>query len=139
MILNINGHQKGNRVELSMPNIVLDSKLKYKVGLHRIYIELQDTSGLRNMNNVLLFLSTNLVDRSAINPQQSIVYFNYKDKTNKIQSHNTSNVIYYNLNLLELASASFDIHHFTDSSVKFPISKIFIQLEILRQDAYGRF
>ena len=139
MILNLNGQQHGNLLKLNMPNIVLETKFKYKIGLHRIYFELKKGQELKNMNNALLFLSTNLVDRSAINPQQAIVFFNYKDKTNNIQSHNVSNVLYYDLNLFELANASFEICHLKGNSVILPITNIFVQLEVVRQDSYGRF
>jgi len=139
MILNINGCQTGGKLTLCPPNILLDQRFTYKIGVHRLYFELNETSQPEmKPDNTMLLLCTNLVDRSSMNPEQSIVYFNYKAKQNNAQSYNANHVIYYNLRLLELANATFDLRTLSGADVNLSISKIFIQLEILRADSYGR-
>lgn len=145
MILNLRGVERDGSIVMEMPNIILDRKLKFQIGVHRVHITI-DTAGKENNaqentvqhNNELLLISSNLVDRSAANPTQSIVYFNFKSKTNNIQSYYSPHIIFHNLHLHELSNASFQLCRFTGESLTLPVKEIFIQLELLRDISYGR-
>ena len=136
MILNLRGVGRDGLIVMDMPNVLLDRRYKYKVGVHRIHFVPQERH-LTLENNELLLLSTNLVDRSSTNPCQSIVYFNYV-KTNKIQSQKIQDIIFHGLHLYELSNASFTLQTFTGRDAAIKIRDIFLQLEIIREDTYGR-
>ena len=42
MILNIYGETDQNQLNIQMPNITLDRRFRYQIGVHRIYFELND-------------------------------------------------------------------------------------------------
>lgn len=137
MIINVHGESSGD-LRLEMPNIFIDRKLKFQVGVHRIHYELDDFQIDQGANNELLSLCSNLVDRSAVNPSQSILLFNFKTKGGSKQSCKINNVIFYDLNLHEIQNASFKILLYNGESIFFPIKSIFLQIEIKRADSYGR-
>ena len=109
----------------------------YKIGVHKVYIK-AERSSVTLENNELLFLNSNLVDRSANNPQQSIVQFNFTKKGN-IQQYNGPDIIFQSLYLYELDNASFTLRDFHGNITAIQIIDIFLQIEIIRDDRYGRF
>ena len=137
MILNLRGIQQANSLVFTMPNITFDNRLKYKIGVHRAHIIHNGENKIED--NELLQLTSNLVDRSAVNPDQTLLFFNNHRSSNNIQSHKSNIVLYYDLNLYELENASFAIKRFTGDTLRINISLIFLQLEIVRKQAYGRF
>ena len=138
MILNLTGTQLENGIiRMVMPDIVLDNKQSFRIGLHRIHMIVGSRKRSSLQKNDLLLLSSNLVERSSLNPLQSIVYFNYENKNNHIETKHVNSVIYHNLNLYELINASFSIKHFTGADVDLDLRDIFIQLEIQRENTYG--
>jgi hypothetical protein len=122
---------------MDLPNIILEKKLMYKIGVHKVYIK-AERSSVTLENNELLFLNSNLVDRSANNPQQSIVQFNFTKKGN-IQQYNGPDIIFQSLYLYELDNASFTLRDFHGNISAIQIKDIFLQIEIIRDDRYGRF
>ena len=137
MIINASGHQFDGRFFITLPNIVLDRRMKYKIGVHRIYLTISKPLPKSVLNNELFFVRSNLVDRSAENPHQSIVYFNYKRKDNSVQSHNATSVIYHQLQLHELGNASFEICRLNGKELSIDLQEIFLQIEIRRIDSYA--
>ena len=137
MIINASGHQFDGRFFITLPNIVLDRRMKYKIGVHRIYLTISKPLPKSVLNNELFFVRSNLVDRSAENPHQSIVYFNYKRKDNSVQSHNATSVIYHQLQLHELGNASFEICRLNGKELNIDLLEIFLQIEIRRIDSYA--
>ena len=139
MILNLTGTQLENGdIRMVMPDIVLDHRQTFQIGLHRIHMIVGSRKGLTLQKNDLLLLSTNLVERSSLNPLRSIVYFNYENKNNHIETKHVDSVMFHNLNLYELINASFSIKHFTGTDVNLDLRDIFLQLEIQRENTYGR-
>ena len=122
---------------MDLPNIILEKKLMYKIGVHKVYIK-AERSSVTLENNELLFLNSNLVDRSANNPQQSIVQFNFTKKGN-IQQYNGPDIIFQSLYLYELNNSSFTLRDFHGDITAIQVTDIFLQIEIIRDDRYGRF
>ena len=126
-----------SKFNLELPNIILDKKIRYKVGILRLYFKLskQDNSV---EDKSFLSLNTNLIDRSSCNPQQSIVFFNYK-KGALVQYHNAQHIQFQPVYLYEFSNTSFQLRDFQGKDPGLEIRDIFIQLEIKRDDNYGRF
>ena len=122
---------------MELPNTILDKKQMFKIGVHKVYLKTERSIVLID-NNELLFLNSNLVDRSANNPQQSIVQFNYTKKGN-VQQYNAETIIFQSLYLYELNNASFQLRDFHAKATGIDIKNIFLQIEIIRDDRYGRF
>ena len=122
---------------MELPNFILDKKLIYKIGVHKVYMK-TDRSIVLIDNNELLFINSNLVDRSANNPQQSIVQFNYTKKGN-VQQYNAETIIFQSLYLYEINNTSFQLRDFHGKATGIDIKDIFLQIEIIRDDRYGRF
>jgi hypothetical protein len=122
---------------MELPNITLEKKLIYKIGVHKVYMK-TDRSIVLIDNNELLFINSNLVDRSANNPQQSIVQFNYTKKGN-VQQYNAETIIFQSLYLYEINNTSFQLRDFHGKATGIDIKDIFLQIEIIRDDRYGRF
>ena len=139
MILNLNGTQLDNgEIRMIMPDIILDRRQTFRIGIHRIHFITGSRKGQNISKNELLLLSSNLVERSSVNPLQSIVYFNYDNKSNHIETQKIERVIFQPLSLFELVNASFSIKHFTGADIDLNIRDIFLQLEIQRDTSYGR-
>ena len=140
MIINLRGSvsPKSSKLEIEIPNVYFDRRYSYKVGVHHLYFELEQTDANKTMPNYdLLSLNTNLVDRSSANPTQTIFYITHLRKQHMIQFSKVATVVYYSLHLYELESATFKItRQFNSQPVD--IKHIFIQIEILKVDAYGR-
>jgi len=140
MIINLTGSisSENSKLILDTPNVYFDRRFSYKVGVHHIHVELIQTEENKTMYNYeLLSLDTNLVDRSSANPTQTIIHFWHLSKQNKIQFAKVPEVVYYTLHLYELENTTFELRrHFSRQAVS--IKNIFVQLEILKVDAYGR-
>ena len=141
MILSLYGETERGQVLFKMPNIVLDPRLHYVVGVYRVYFILDSQHSIfENLgNHDGLMISSNLVDRSATNPHQSIVYFDYTRRDKMIQSFEAASIIYQPLQLRELSSASFAICRVNGEVLTANFKTIFLQLEIKRKDNYGWF
>ena len=141
MILNVYGKTEQNQLIVDMPNITLDRRSRYQIGVHRVFFEIENTGRIQLLrgNNDLLLISSNLVDRSAINPQQSIVYFDFNKRDKLIQSFCSQSVIFQPLQMYELANASFNICLLSGQPVDWIFKQLFLQLEIKRSESYGWF
>ena len=141
MILNIYGETDQNQLNIQMPNITLDRRSRYQIGVHRVFFEIENIGRIQLLrgNNDLLLISSNLVDRSAINPQQSIVYFDFNKRDKLIQSFCSQSVIFQPLQMYELANASFNICLLSGQPVDWIFKQLFLQLEIKRSESYGWF
>ena len=101
--------------------------------MHVIHTEMSTSVQEHDM----LCLNTNLVDRSSVNPSQTIGYFWTYSSRGLRQHARPTPVVYYSLHLFDFELAKFEvIRQFT--SEKAPVKKIFIQLEVVRVDPYGR-
>jgi len=138
MIINITGKLQADQLWFNVPNIFFDRKNKYKIGIRRVHFIIDESRNTIE-NNQLLMLCSNLVDRSAANPHQAVVYFNYQIKHGSIQSFKPSIVTYEDLQLYEMNNSTFCINTFSGQEQALKIREIFLQLEILRSDVYGRF
>ena len=137
MIVNLYGTAIDGKIMMEIPNIILDRKLKFKVAVHRIHFLVSPESKHNCVNNELLLLRSNLIDRSSANPHQAIVYFNYNKSTNNRQSNKADPIIFHSIHLYEIQNASFEVCRFTGESTNFKFKEIFIQLEINRSETYG--
>ena len=139
MILNIYGETDQNQLNIQMPNITLDRRFRYQIGVHRIYFELHDAKNLQQLSGShdLLILNSNLVDRSATNPHQALVYFDILKHDRKVQSFCSQSVIFQPLLMYELANASFNICLVSGHHVRFTFKQFFLQLEIRKSENYG--
>ena len=119
--------------EWNIPKIDIDSRFNYKIGVRRINFKIHRT----NMeHNHLICLRSSAVDLTNRNPLQALEFFTY-DSGSEIQSFCSSIVNFHSLTLRDLEDASFDlIDPWSEHEILF--SNFFVQLEILRQDSYGR-
>ena len=135
MIINVNSQNEENGISLHLPNISLNRNLKYKIGVRRIFCLLDDHLDESPAHD-LVKLSSNLVERSAENPDQAIVHIDYSRKS-KYLSFCPSLVTYQPLRLYDLAGATFQLSLLDGRQLNF--KRLFIQIEILRDDTYGWF
>ena len=137
MIINLIGEQDSAAADpllvFQLPKLYFDRRFAYKVGMHVIHVEMSDSANEHD----LMCLNTNLVDRSSVNPSQTIGYFwTYSNRGSRQHARPTP-VVYYSLHLFDFEHAKFEvIRQFT--SEKAPVEKIFVQLEVVRVDPYGR-
>jgi len=139
MIISIQGSVNSSGLLIyDIPNIYFDRRYSYKVGVHHLYFELQPTPNNRLLaDNELLCLSTNMVDLSAANSTQSIFHLSYDAKKKSIQHSKVNSIVFQALHLFELENVSFVIkRQFADQTLD--IKNIFIQIEIIKIDPYGR-
>ena len=141
MIINLTGQldASGNLI-MELPKIYFDQKFSYKIALTMIHVEMPHALKTTVKSGSLFCLNTNLVDRSSANPAQSIYHFWLRDKD---MTHSTAlysravNVKYYGLHLFDFENATFEITRpFTTEKIE--IKNIFIQLEVVKVDPYGR-
>ena len=139
MILNIYGDPTQNQLNILMPNITLDHRFRYQIGVHRVYFELNDAKNLQQLsgNHDILIINSNLVDRSATNPHQALVYFDVSKNDRKVQSFCSRSVIFQPLLMYELANASFSICLVSGQQAEFNFKQFFLQLEIRKSENYG--
>ena len=106
----------------------------YKVGVHFVYLERREDES--TVDGELLCLNTNLVDGSSVNPMQTIFHFNHSRKMNHSR-RGAPSIVYYSLHLFDFEHATFEVTR-PFSPERLDIEKIFIQLEIVKIDPYGR-
>ena len=142
MIINLIGQRDtSENIIMELPKIYFDPKFSYKIALSMIHAEMTHAPKTSGQNSILFCLNTNLVDRSSANPSQSIYHFWQRDK-DKV-NHSTVlysralNLQYYGLHLFDFENATFEISR-PFSSEKIEIKNIFIQLEVVKADPYGR-
>ena len=138
MILNIEGQKNNGNFRFILPAIRLDDRLCYKICVRHLHYVLEDNNQIKNIpDGTLLSLATNLVDRSALNPCQVLMFFQYVEKTKLWQNVKYTDSTFYSLALHEIENATFDVLHlYSGKSVA--VEKMFIQLEIVRDVAHGR-
>ena len=136
MILNIYGQTDGDKNVWSLPNIILDRRLHYQVAVMRVYFVTERIINSSAQHD-LLMIRSNLVERSAENPQQAIVYLDFNKKDKHVQSFFAPHIIFHPLLLQELAHASFQICSLNGEPVQTNLKSIFIQLEIKRSETHG--
>ena len=117
------------------PKLNLDRRFSYKVGLRHLNFQLLDQSQNINRNH-LFCLTSNLVDLSSRNPSQSLCIFDY-DGEYPNHSIIPSIIAYHPVQLYELENVSFAIRHYFEER-EVDLYQIFVHLEILRLDSYGR-
>ena len=140
MIINVNGsyNDETKKVNFELPNIYFDRKFSYKVGVHQLYVELLPTRNNSTVHeNSLLCLCSNLVDRSTSNTMQALFHFCPSAKRKNRQFITKDLITFYSLHLYEIDSATFLIYE-NFHNQQLDIKNIFIQLEILKIDPYGR-
>ena len=134
MLINITGLNTtaSGKVQFVVPIINLDRRYSYKIGVHYVYTELLPSDRNRSLeDNVLLCLNSNLVDRSAANPLQTIFHFCRIAKRGLIQYNKAPTAIFHSLQMYDLENAVFDISlQFSEQQVD--IQKLFVQVEILK-------
>lgn len=137
MLINISGRTDSAGVMFwEIPQINLDRRYNYKVGVRHLNFELLN-HGQDISQNDLLCLHTNLIDLSIRNPLQSVLSFAH-DGRQPISDINPTIVSFYPIQLYNLESLTFSIRkYFLDREV--PVKHLYVLLEILRIDAYGRF
>ena len=134
MIINITAKlDESGLLQYDIPSLHFDRRFNYKIGVTHINYQLLNT---KPQNNELLCLNTNLVDLSVHNANQTILHFPF-DFGSIVQNIKVPIVVHHNLQLYEFENASFVFHRFFENDV-LELKNIFIQLEVLRLDAYGR-
>ena len=133
MIINAKSLASKNQIE--MPNISLDRRAKYKIAVRRFFCVLDDHRDDLPTHD-LVILSSNLVDRSAENPDQAIVHLDFTRKSKYI-SYCPTHLTFQSLRLYELEGTSFALSLLDGTPLSF--KRFFIQLEILRDETYGWF
>ena len=119
--------------EWSIPKVDIDSRFNYKIGVRRINFKITHTD---MSHNHLICLRSTAVDLTNRNPLQALEFLPY-DSGSVIQSFCPKIVSFHSLTLRDLEDASFDlIDPWSEHEILF--SNFFVQLEILRQDTYGR-
>ena len=136
MIINISAIRDSSGLfQFNLPNLNFDRRFTYKIGVHHLNYRLQ-VQDSAIADNELLCLHSNLIDRSINNPTQTIAHLSYNSKS-IVQNYKPSIVIHHKLQLYEFENASFELRRFFREDA-IQLKYIFLQLEILRLDAYGR-
>jgi len=138
MIINISAEKdKNSNLQWKIPILYFNQSINYKVCVHLVHTILAQSTVKSLENNDLLHLTTNLIDQSSRNQDSSIVFLNYKLLYGQRQTWRIQAPIYIPLQLFELENSSFTLKHvFGEKELLF--EKIFIQLEILREDSHAR-
>ena len=135
MLINITGDRDGRgRFVYVIPKLKLDMKFNYKIGITMINFEPMP-SLFKFRENEVLCVNTNLLDRTGYNTKQTLLHVPVSNK--EIQHHTSSFVLYHTLYLRDLESASFAITPL-HSERTIDLRQIFLQLDIVRLDTYGR-
>lgn len=136
MLLDIVGKiESSGLFMLHIPRLTLDRRYNYKVGVRHLNFRFMNTRETPS-HNELFCLSSSLIDLSNRNPLQSLLTFGH-DGSFPISNIIPDIVSYYPIQLYELEDATFEIrNYFQETEAR--VSHIFIKLEILRIDAYGR-
>ena len=140
MIINVKGQssQTDDILKFEIPSLYFDRKYSYKIGLVYLYFELKPTTKNSLIKeNDLICLSSNLIDRSSANTMQSLCQIVFQIKKQFIQYTKPTMTHYYPLHLYEFGNAKFDLN-LVYSGSKIEIDKIFLQLDIIKIDPYGR-
>ena len=138
MILNITGKKLDGIYQFDTPNIILDRRLKYTVCVHRVFLKFKTIVDSLDSHD-LICIRSNLIDRSASNPMQSIVFFDYVKKNKQTQSFCSPSVILHSMILLELGNATFSICNLRGVPLHSDFEEIFLQIEIQKCNSYGWF
>ena len=124
---------------MEIPVIRLDSRQPYKIALRHLHYELYNNATNQALvNNTLLSLATNLVDRSANNVTQSLFNFCYDGNTGFWQNVKPENPVFYPLSLFEIENGSFEVIQLYKEGI-LQLSKVFIQLQIELDHGHGWF
>ena len=123
-----------NILQWKIPRLSLDRRFNYRVGVRHLNFSFMDKSQDFGLNE-LLSLSSNIVDLSIRNPLQSLLTFGYD--VSPVKNLKPSIVSYYPVQLYELEDATFSVRSYFDEK-EIKLKHIFINLEILRVDPYGR-
>ena len=123
-----------NTLQWKIPRLSLDRRFNYRVGVRHLNFSFMDISQDFGLNE-LLSLSSNIVDLSIRNPLQSLLTFGYD--VSPVKNLKPSIVSYYPVQLYELEDATFSVRSYFDEK-EIKLKHIFINLEILRIDTYGR-
>jgi len=136
MILNLHAVAGANgKVIFNIPRLTFDRRFNYKIGVS--HINFAPAAGSSITDNELLCVNTNVIDLSVQNPTQTIIHFAYNAKKKTIQNSKPPIVLYQALQLYEFENASFELRRFF-SNEPFKLNYLFLQIEIIRLDAYGR-
>ena len=133
MLVDIFSSRKSGELQLTFPPITLDKRFNYKVCVRHLNFLAKDQFD----NNELFCLTSNLVDLSNRNPMQSLLSFNYDGKFPR-QNINPVVLSYRSVQLYDLENVSLAIKKY-QTDLEVPLEYLFVNLEIVRSDAYGRF
>ena len=137
MIINVEGKKKGAVFEFCLPSLRLDDRISYKIGISHLHFVLENNERNKELHdNELLALSTNLVDRSSLNPSQSALFFPFVLKKHYWQDVRYSSVKFFTLALHEIENASFQILKLHDDE-PLSLELFFVQLEIEKDLTHG--
>ena len=125
-------------MDFQLPNVYFDRRFTYKVRCRHIHlVESDEEAKIVRERYTLLALTSNLVDLSSSNPIQMIGHFWRRPTSPKIAFSQLTDGALYSLQLYELENATFKvIDAFTGRKIQ--QENIFIQLEIIKSDPYGR-
>ena len=122
-------------IQFIMPKINFDRRYNYKIGVTHLHYKL-DTLNVDLEDNELMSIVSNTIDLAANNTFQTMGHFVYQSRKS-IQNSKPSIVRYQPLQLYEMEHASFELRrYFKDVPLDFKY--IFLQLQVLRSDAYCR-
>ena len=134
MIVILYGEHDSSGLNMIIPSIHFDRRFSYKIGVSHLYFEISDIEN--PLTKDLLCLWSNTIDRSNINDKQVLLTINNNNESRTINVK-PERIVFHPLHLYELYSSSFVIKSFFEEK-PIPVGKIFIELEILRIDSYGR-
>ena len=139
MILNVEGSydRESSKLLYQIPQISLDRKYNFKIGIKMVHIELLDDSQI--IDNELFCINSNLIDLSSFNPSQTIYFFWNRSKTKLKQSSFVSDVNFFPLQVYETENCKITFKKFF-SGEDVPVKKFLLQFKIQRSDLLnGRF
>lgn len=139
MIVNVEGSLEpvSGKLLYQIPQITLDRKYNFKIGVKLVHIELLEGGQLDN--NELISIGTNLIDLSSINPSQTIYFLWNRSKTNLKQSSYVEDVIFFPLQVYETEHCKITFTKvFTGEELL--VKNFLLQFQIQRSDILnGRF
>lgn len=135
MLINLSGIPDSNgKIQFNVPRLTFDRRFNYKIGISHLNFEATLVTKLKY--HELLCINTNVIDLSVQNPTQTLLHFPH-DGRKATQDIRPPIVLYQTIQLYEFENASFELRRF-HSNEPIELNHIFLQLEIIRLDAYGR-
>lgn len=129
MILNVHFNQfLENGFVFEGPYIFLEKHIQYRVGIKMIHIEFASSNEIRNECE-LWALCSNLVDQTAYNTKQSLLYFTMNEYSARHFKKQAS-VSFYPLEKHQLDFPRFWLERISPHTDIGKINSVFLQIEI---------